>query len=415
MNILFVHQNFPGQFKKLAPFLAQDDKNRVVAISNKKQFDDKYIENYPYSIKTNKNLIPHPLLIEEHSKILRAESVLMVAKKLRQNGFRPDVIYIHPGWGEGLFLRDIWPDAYMIGYFEYFYQNSNQDFGFDPEFPIMEKQQYLLRLKNNTNYQALAAVDIGISPTNWQRSTYPDWAQEKISCVHDGIDTTICKPDTEQSVKFSKSQLCLTKKDQVVTFVARNLEPLRGFYIFMRALPVLLEKHPKAHFLILGNDNIGYGAKLPAGQSHKKNMLAEVRRRLDPGRIHFLGQVPYSEYLKILQISTVHFYASYPFVVSWSLLEAMSCGCAIVASGCEPVNEFIKDKENGLLFDFFDQRALIKKINKLLEDKKLRKKLAKQARKTIEENYNLNDCLAGQVALIKLGYNQKIQKKEELL
>jgi len=403
MNFLFVHQNFPGQFKNLAPELAKNTDNRVIAICSKQQAAISNIEYYSYHIKNSYNT--HPLLIEEYSKIIRAEGVLRVAKKLLKDGFKPDVIYVHPGWGEGLFLREIWPNAYIIGYFEYFYRDKRQDFGFDPEYPTSEHQKYLLRLKNNSNYQSLEYCDSGISPTKWQRSTYPKWAQKQISIIHDGIDTKICQPNANQKILLEKDNLCLSKSEQVVTFVARNLEPLRGFCQFMRALPFLLEKYPKAHFLIVGRDDVGYGAKLLPGNSYKKKMLEEVGEQLEPKRVHFLGHLSYDDYLKVLQVSSVHYYATYPFVISWSLLEAMSCGCAIAAANVDPVNEFIQNKANGLVFDFFDINSIVLVISQLLDDKMLRKKLGKQARKTIKSEYSLQDCIKRHKKFIKSKIN----------
>jgi len=401
MNILFIHQNFPAQFKGLAPVLAENPDNRVVAISHREKLNFKGIKHYSYYIKNPANFKPHPYLKEEQAKILRAEGVLNTAKKLIEKGFYPDVIYVHPGWGEGLFLKEIWPNAFIIGYYEYYYRLEGQDLGFNPEFPISDKQKFLLRLKNNPNLQALEAFDAGISPTKWQYSTYPKWAHNKISIIHEGIDTNICIPNREKSVTLGKSKLRLSHDDLVITYVSRYLEPLRGFYQFMRVLPDLLDKYPKLHILIVGNSERGYGAQLPKGETHKKLMLEELGDKLDPSRIHFLGRIPYSAYIQVLQISTVHYYATYPFVASWSLLEAMSCGCAVAASDVDPVKEFIQDNHNGLLFDFFDQKKMIKQISKLLDNKKLRNRLGKQARNTIQKNYNLEQSIQQHLNLLE--------------
>lgn len=398
MNILFIHQNFPAQFKYLAPVLANQTGNRVVVFANKEIFEFEKIECYHYDFQHQ--YVTHPLLKEEYSKILRANAVLNLAKKLKRKGFYPHVIYLHPGWGEGLLIKDVWPESHVISYFEYFYQLHGQDVGFDPEFPISEQQQYLLRLKNNSNYQALDFCDQGVSPTYWQKDTYPSWASDKISVIHDGIDTRVCTPDSQQVIQLKNHGIELSKSQPVITFVARYLEPLRGFYQFMRAIPELLNRYPNIHVVIVGKDESGYGGAIKNGVSHKQSIIKELSRRLDLERVHFLGHLSYENYLKVLKVSTIHYYATYPFVVSWSLLEAMSCECALVASDVAPVREFILPGKNGLTHDFFNTTQLIENISILLEDSKLRKKLGKEARKTIKKKYKLDHCLAKQIKLI---------------
>jgi len=395
MKIVFIHQNFPSQFKRLAPRLAENPENNVIAISATKP--DKIFENVPvyvYQIKKNKNNHIHKLLVEQEAKILRGEAVAKVASKLKEKeGFYPDVIYAHPGWGELLFIKEVWPNSKIIAYFEYFYQEQGQDVNFDPEFPIKPDDSYRLRLKNFVNYQALEYVDKGITPTHWQHNTYPKWARNKISVIHEGIDTKKCKPDKTQQVTLPQSGINLDSKQQIITYISRNLEPLRGFHCFMRALPKLLQRYPEAHVLILGDNGSGYGETLSKGKTHKNNLLREMGDLVNPKQVHFLGSVPYDVYINVLQISTVHVYLTYPFIVSWSLLEAMSCSCAIVASKTQPVEEFIKHKKQGLLVDFFNQEQLIKSVSQLLDDDRLRNKLGKNARKHILKHYKFDDCM----------------------
>jgi glycosyltransferase involved in cell wall biosynthesis len=241
-------------------------------------------------------------------------------------------------------------------------------------------------------------ADAGISPTLWQRDTYPHSFQSRISVIHDGIDTDLAAPDINAYVTIN-NVIKLNKSNEIITFVNRNLEPYRGYHIFMRSLPALLKEKPNAHVIIVGGDKVSYGAAAPAGQSWKSIFLNEVIDRIDKSRVHFVGNLSYKNFIKVLQVSTVHVYLTYPFVLSWSLLEAMSVGCAIVGSKTAPVEEVIEHGINGVLVDFFDKELLTQEIVKLLENPNLRKELGHAARNTILASYDLRSiCLPQQLA-----------------
>ena len=336
--------------------------------------------------------------------MIRGEACYLAAQKLYSDGFRPDVIVAHPGWGESMFLKDIWPDAKLGIYSEFFYQNTGADFLFDPEFQNSSNSNHCrLRLKNANNLLHFEIADAGISPTHWQASTFPKLFKEKISVIHDGIDTELVSPNPDAVFELGDGTV-LTKNDEVITFINRNLEPYRGYHIFMRALPDLLKNRPNAQILIVGGDSVSYGFKSPSGKSWKNIFIVEVKGQISDDswkRVHFLGLLPYSNFIKLLQISTVHVYLTYPFVLSWSLLEAMSAGCAIVASDTAPVIEVIKNKETGLLFNFFDPTDLVESVLSLLDDPSLRKNLSNSARDFAKNNFELSTiCLPLQLSWI---------------
>jgi glycosyltransferase involved in cell wall biosynthesis len=311
---------------------------------------------------------------------------------LREKGFLPDVVVAHPGWGEALFLRDVFPSARLVHYCEFYYTGTGADVGFDPEFPLGLDDQLKVRIKNTTQLVGLVAMDQGIAPTRWQAGRYPGEFQSKIEVIHDGINTELVRPDPDAI--FERDGLRLTHHDEVVTYVARNLEPYRGFHIFMRALPELLALRPKAHVLIVGGDGVSYGRRLPEGQSWREKCCAELKDEIDWKRVHFLGMLPYKDYLKVLQVSSVHVYLTYPFVLSWSMLEAMSAGCALVASRTAPVTELIEDGKNGRLVDFFDTGAIAKTASELIEARSDYAAMRNAARETVVERYDLNKvCL----------------------
>jgi len=351
----------------------------------------------------------HRWVSDLETKVIRGEAAYQCARQLRDEGFTPDVIVAHPGWGESLFLKDVWPQAKLGIYCEFFYQSAGADVGFDPEFSSStEEDACRLRLKN-ANYQLhFPIAQAGLSPTHWQKSGFPTPFRERIQVVHDGIDTAQVSPHAEVSLQLKTNSGIrqLTRADELITFVNRNLEPYRGYHIFMRALPAILKARPHARVLIVGGEGVSYGAPplgpadgngaAPKGWKHI--FLNEVKDRIDLERVHFLGNIPYPQFVSLLQISTVHTYLTYPFVLSWSLLEAMSAGCAIVASDTAPVREAIADNETGLLADFLDASALAERVVALCQDPQRRQALGQAARRFAIENYDLRtQCLPRQM------------------
>jgi glycosyltransferase involved in cell wall biosynthesis len=405
MKILFIHQNFPGQFKFLAPALVQQGHEVVAMIMQKTDLEVwqgiKLVSYLP-----NRSSTPniHPWVSDFETKTIRGEACYRAALKLKDTGFIPDVIIAHPGWGESLFLKDVWPESKLGIYCEFYYHAQGADVGFDPEFPTKDDGEVCrLRLKNLNHLLHFEVADAGISPTHWQASTFPADFKSKITVIHDGIDTKIVAPNSNVTLTLN-GNITLTKQDEVITFVNRNLEPYRGYHIFMRALPALLKKRPNAIVLIVGGDDVSYGARPEDGKKWKDIFIDEIRPATsiaDWQRVHFLGTIPYESFIPLLQLSTVHVYLTYPFVLSWSLLEAMSVGCAIVASDTQPLREAIAHDKTGRLVDFFDHQALAKEICQLLDNAKLRAKLGKNARAFAIKHYDLQTiCLPNQLAWV---------------
>lgn len=410
MNILFIHQNFPGQFKFLAPALAKLG-HRVVAMTMQKLENKVWqgVELVQYSATRGSTPGIHPWVSDFETKTIRGEACFHAALMMKKQGFQPDVIVANHGWGESLFLKEVWPKSKLAIYCEFFYSATGADVNFDPEFPNLDQTEASrIKLKNLNNLLHFEIADAGISPTKWQASTFPASFREKISIIHDGIDTEKIKPNTEINFNINSSngrQLNLNRSSEVITFVNRNLEPYRGYHTFMRCLPYLLKKRPNAEILIVGGDDVSYGArpsKEKYGYSNWKDVFINENinkiSKEDRLRVHFLGTLPYHYFIPLLQISTVHVYLTYPFVLSWSLIEAMSAGCAIVASNTDPVKEVIKNHSNGLLTDFFDSRLLSENISNLAEDSMERKEFSIAARNLAIEKYDLNKiCLPQQI------------------
>jgi glycosyltransferase involved in cell wall biosynthesis len=402
VNILFVHQNFPGQFKHLAPALVQAG-HEVTALTLRKDAQASWqgVRLVPYEVTRGNAAGVHPWVLDFESKVIRGEAAFRAALDLGEQGYTPDVILAHPGWGESLFLKQVWPSARLAIYCEFHHPLSGGDAGFDPEFALKDPAAACrLQIKNANNLMHFQDADAGISPTRWQADSFPQPFRDRITVIHDGIDTEVVRPRADAHIALS-GRLRLTREDEVITFVNRNLEPYRGYHVFMRALPDLLKRRPRARVIIVGGDEVSYGAAAPQGTTWRKIFFDEVKDSLDLSRVHFVGKVPYAAFIALLQVSTVHVYLTYPFVLSWSLLEAMSAGCAIAASDTPPVREVLVHGETGRLFPFFDRERLVDEVCGLLNNADERKRLGSQARAVAQKNYDLKSvCLPRQMEWI---------------
>jgi len=413
VNILLVHQNFPGQFKHLMPALLAEPDHRVVAFSMREVPKFRGLQTVVYRPGRMSTKGIQPWVSDLETKVIRGEVAFKAARKMRdEHGFMPDVIFSHHGWGESLFLKEIWPRAKVLLYCEWYYPLQGADYDFDPEFSEdSEEARCRLRMKNAHNLLSLEMADAGVSPTHWQKSTHPDWFKPRIRVIHDGIDTARVAPSrataelrlpipADADCGIAQGEVLLRRDDEIVTFVNRNLEPYRGYHVFMRALPELLRRRPRARVVIVGGRDTSYGAKPDKG-TWKQRFLDEVRAEIDFSRVFFVGNIPYGSFVPLLQMSTVHTYLTYPFVLSWSLMETMACGGAIVASDTEPVREVITDGETGRLVNFFDRAALVDRICELLDDPAQRARLGARAREFAVNHYDLKRiCLPAQLKLL---------------
>jgi glycosyltransferase involved in cell wall biosynthesis len=285
-------------------------------------------------------------------------------------------------------LRTMFPKAMLLVYCEFFYGVEERDIGFDLEFPTIGLDGHIgLQLKNATTLLALSDCDLGTSPTRWQQSTFPAHYQSKIEVVHEGVDTVRIRPNPHARLTLPNGRQ-VGSSDEVVTFVSRNLEPLRGYHVFMRALPEILERRPNAQIVIIGRDGLSYGQAPPVGKSWKSVFLDEVSDRLDLSRVHFMGGVPYQTFIAALQVSSAHVYLTYPFVLSWSMLEAMSAGCLVIGSDTSPVSEVIRPGENGMLVPFFGVEELAGCVIEALQAPAKFSAIREAARRFVVDHYD---------------------------
>ena len=402
MKLLFVHQNFPGQYLHLARHLAAIPGNQVVFLTQRQDGAIPGIRKIVYTPKRKPSQEVHHYLREAEAAVLNGQEVARAALALKNAGFVPDVMLGHNGWGEIWYLKDIYPQTPLIGYFEFFYRTEGADIEFEPGVSEHLDTAPRLRTKNIGNLLGLEAADLGQCPTRWQQSIYPERYRSMLRVVHEGVDTRVVCPNPAAKLKLPDSERELTAQDEVVTYVARNLEPYRGFQVFMRSLPAILSRRPNAHVVIVGGDGVSYGMRLPEGKTYREEMLKELGDSLDLSRVHFMGRVPYSTFLTVLQISRAHVYLTYPFVLSWSMLEALSAGCLVIGSKTAPVEEVLRHKENGLLVDFFDTAGITDTVVDALANPGAYQAIRERARRSIIEGYDLHTlALPAQLKLVR--------------
>lgn len=403
MDVLFIHNNFPGQFIHTSRALARRPGVRVFAAGGATARPRPGVTLATYRTPAAPSRAGHPLAERFVADVVRGELSAGAMQRLkREAGCDPAVVVGHSGWGETLFARDLFPNARHLVYSEFFYNFSGADVGFDPEFPEAGLRSALpVRTKNAAMLTSLAAADLGLSPTEWQKRQHPQFLWDKIRVIHDGVDTAAASPKPNARFAVPGTNLTLRPRDEVITFVNRQLEPYRGYHVFMRALPEILKRRPHAQVVIVGGDGVSYGRRAPEDKTWKGIFLEEVRDRLDLSRVHFVGNIPKPDFIAMLQVSSCHVYLTYPFVLSWSLLEAMAAECLIVASDTPPVREVIADGVTGRLFDFFDVTGLSELVVESLAERERLGALGRAARAFALGNYDLERvCLPRQLALI---------------
>lgn len=397
MRFLFLHNNFPAQYRHIIQELSQDPQHEVFFVTKAAEPQMARVNKILYQPHRAPHANAHHYLQAVENSVLHGQAVFSLMEKLKKQGFKPDVMCGHSGWGPTLFLKDAFPDVPLLCYFEWFYNIKGGDMDFDPQSPFTIDDMARVRTKNAAILIELYSCDRGISPTYWQRSQIPPEFHDKITVMHDGVDTDFFQP--RPGAKLQLPGLDLSGVDEIVTYVGRGMEPYRGFPQFIESIAYLQEQRPNCHVVIVGSERVCYGKSLPNGESYKAHMLKKVP--LDLNRVHFTGSLPYSQYLQVIQASSVHVYLTYPFVLSWSMIESMATGCLVLGSDTPPVREVIKDGENGLLVDFFDPQAIARRISQVLDHPDRMAEIRQRARQTALDRYALKNLLPQQIELIK--------------
>lgn len=399
MNMIFIHRNMPGQFRHLIQALARDRNNRLICIGQRPDFAMPGIGRVVYAPQPSAlPPEPNPFLAPMDMAVGNGLQVARACDAVRRNGYRPDLIVAHPGWGESLYVKQVFPDTPLLHYCEFFYRPYGADTNFGPDDRQDMETDCVTWTRNAPLLLALESGDWGMSPKSWQKHLHPPSMQDRISVRFDGIDTEILRPNPTAKLTLPNGTT-LQAGDEVVTYVARGLEPYRGFPAFWRSLAEVLRRRPAAHIAIVGGEDVAYGKPPPTGGSWLQTMRAE--QPLDPARVHVLGTIGYADYVRVLQISAAHVYLTVPFVLSWSMLEAMSAGCVVIGSATPPVQEVLRDGHDGFLVDFFSPSAIANKIVEVLDKGSALQPIRQAARWTARSRYSLDRCLPHQIALLR--------------
>lgn len=391
MRILFLHPNFPAQFRHLATELGKDPRNQVVFGTMNSKGNIPGVQKVLY--KPSREVHPHTHhYLRSHEKaVLEGQAVYRLAQELKSAGFYPDIVYGHSGWGATMFVKDVFPKAQLNCFFEWFYHAKDSDADFDPSDTLDADSVARIRVKNSPILTDLYSCDRGLCPTEWQKQQFPQEFHSKLKVLHDGINTDFFRPQPQAKLVLPAIDLDLSHAEEIVTYATRGMEPYRGFPQFMEAVSLIQQQRPNCHVVIAGEDRVAYGKNLPDGKTYKQLMLETLP--LDLSRLHFTGSLPYPQYLKLLQASSAHIYLTRPFVLSWSMLEALSTGCIVIGSSTPPVKEVIQDGKNGLLVDFFSPQQIVRKVNEVLDNPHNFDSIKEQARETILQKYDLEKLL----------------------
>ena len=397
MRILFIHNNFPGQYRRIASILSKKKEYQLLSGSLAGNDQPAPIRRVEYKPHRKARPDIHPALRYTEETVITGQAALKAFTEVKQKGWSPDIILGHCGWGPSIFLKDLWPDAKYLAYFEWYYTAVGGDVGFLEEGLEDLNERMRVRMKNTAMLHDFAAMDWGQCPTAYQASRFPDFFRQRMSVLHDGVDTSFFSPLPEAKVSFNG--LTFGKGDPLVTYIARGMEPYRGFPQFIEAIARLQKMNSQVHTLVIGADRNAYGPKRKDGKSYKQAAIEE--NELDLSRIHFVGRKPLDFLRDALRVSAAHVYLTVPFVLSWSMMEAMSAGALIVASDTPPVREMIEHDRNGLLVPFHEPAALADTLAKTLANPNQFQPLRDAARDTILQNYELHEMTTRYERLIR--------------
>ena len=396
MRFLLTHPNFPSQLRSIAQVLAANPQNEVVFLTNAAQGEIPGVKKLIYTPKREPAPQTHHYTRGFEQAILHGQAAFEACLAARNAGFYPDLIFGHAGWGPSLFLKDVFPRTPLALNFEWFYHAHGTDCDFDPSEPLTHDDEARIRMKNATLLADLAACDGGVCATRYQYEQFPKHLRSNLVIGHEGIDVNFFKPNQGGKLVLADGKLDLSGVDEIVTYATRGMEPYRGFPQFIEAAHLLLQARPNAHIVIAGDDRVAYGKQAPDGKTYKQLLLEKFP--LDPARTHFVGSLPYGEYVKLLQCTKAHVYLTRPFVLSWSMLEAMACGALVVASNTPPVQEVITDGINGLMVDFFKPDELAATLDRVLAAPTNYDQMREKARETVVAKYDMTSCLKHKLA-----------------
>ena len=275
MRVLFVHRNFPAHFGHIAAHLSRELGWECTFVSEVADADPSRITLVPYKPQGGATEHSHYFSRTFENAIAHAAGVHEACVSLSAT-FEPDLIVGHSGFGSTLLLSEVFPGVPIVNLFEYFYRPHDSDLDFRPDFPPLPEDILRSRARNAMIMLDLEQCTLGYAPTHFQRDLLPSAYAAKIDVVHDGIDTSFWRRQSD--TRAIREQLGIAESDRVVTYCARGLESMRGFDIFMRAARRVCEADERARFIVVGSDTVAYGGDLrfTGGRSFREHVLDEA-------------------------------------------------------------------------------------------------------------------------------------------
>jgi glycosyltransferase involved in cell wall biosynthesis len=398
-GVLFIHNNFPGQFRSLATALvARGVPCAAIGSATSPGVQGVRIGRYALDRGSTPGIFSYAVRAE--ADLIRGANALRIARALKDEGFEPELIVGHPGWGEMVFLDEVWPDAKQVMFSEFFYKAHGLDVGFDTEFHTTS-EDVLLRAhaKNAVMALSLTGAAAIVAPTPFQAAALPPMFQPLVRIIHEGVDVEAIRPGPAEPFALPDGRTIMPGTP-VITYANNHMEPMRGLHIFARALPRLMEQVPEAQVVMFGHDSAQpYGGPPEGGGTWRELIFRELR--LDASRLHFMGKAPHETLLASLRLSTAHVYYTYPFVLSWSLVEAMASGCYVIGSDTPPLHDAIEDGVNGRLLPFFDSAALSEALIEACRNPERFDDLRAAARATAVAKFSKRDGVRAWLALLR--------------
>lgn len=401
MHILYVHKNFPAQFGHVAARLVAEHGHQCTFVTNQPPGETAGIRRLHYDPRGGARETTHYFSRSFENAIAHSHGVYEACKAAPE--VMPDLIVGHSGFGSTLFLRELY-DCPIINYFEYFYHPHNSDLDFRPEFPPLPQDVLRCYARNATILLDLDNCDVGYCPTNWQRSLFPDNYSSKLEVIFDGIDTQLWAP--RENLPRSVQGHSIDIDTKIVTYVSRGMEAMRGFDIFMQVAKQIYHEEPNTVFIVVGSERTAYGGdeKHIQASSFLKHVLSQDD--YDLSKFIFAGMLPPKTLAEILALGDLHLYFTVPFVLSWSLFNALSSGCTVVSSNTAPVRELIEHEKTGLLTDFYDIDGHVENALRVLRDPEGHRHLGEAGRRLICEKYTAEQCLAQMLAMYERATSQ---------
>jgi glycosyltransferase involved in cell wall biosynthesis len=405
-----VHPQFPGQFGHIASYLVDKSGCRVTFVSRSAPGVVAGIEKIQYLLAGGATMDTNFCSRPFENAVWNCDAVYRALKA--RPDLHPDMIVGHSGFGSTLFLRELYPNVPEVNLFEYFYNPDSPDgdmnFRHDLDTVVEDMHRQRARCRNAMTLLDLNHCTAAYTPTRFQHSLFPREYASKLQVVHSGVDRGVfysddgrARPNPPLAGMRRIAGISLPTTTRIVSYASRGFESIRGFDLFLRSAKLLMQRYPDVLFFVVGSDRAGTSDYENIGEHKSFKEWALAQEEYDLTRFVFTGQLRPSDAAELFRATDLHIYLTVPYVLSGSMLEAMSCGAVVLGSSTAPVREVIADGQNGILVDFFDIESIASKAAAVLEDPVSYRSMGRLAEQTVIEHYSLEVVLPQLVNLYR--------------